>query len=227
VTGCDQIAPVLCPNQAGHPLPVLQPCSTRPCLNFRRVGENELFWVQRGSHMQFKPSHLSRGNSSARRNPGSGNYAEGGYAYHFNALTGTITIIASPLTSAQTEVKKGSNAYMAILAHIESGVAAPSPTRSWRHCVKRPWVCGPLPLLPSTSRQTCSQATRVKAPLLSTSKPGSCRWPRASPYWPRAHSSPRCGRRKQARQCGHRWTRSSSCRQFARSPTRSPAHRRS
>jgi hypothetical protein len=54
-----------------------------------------------------------------------GTYAEGGYAYYYNASTGDIAIVLSPVSTKRTSVSKKSSAYMAILDKILSGEATP------------------------------------------------------------------------------------------------------
>lgn len=53
----------------------------------------------------------------------SGNYAEGGYIYHYDAKKGDITILVSPKGSGATPVPRGGSAHKAILGMIESGEA--------------------------------------------------------------------------------------------------------
>ena len=84
--------------------------------------------------MAFQPSEHSyrsaviampTAQQMARLNPKTGLFYEGGYGYHYNAVTGNITIVLSPRSAAQTQMTKGSSAYNAVLSQIESGVAAP------------------------------------------------------------------------------------------------------
>ena len=58
--------------------------------------------------------------------PATGNYAEQGYVYFFNAITKEVWIVFSPKTGAtKTKISAGTAAYVAILNAITSGAAAP------------------------------------------------------------------------------------------------------
>ena len=54
-----------------------------------------------------------------------GNYAESGYVYHYNAQTKAVAIVMSPKGGTNIPVTKGSKAYDAIIAAIKSKKAKP------------------------------------------------------------------------------------------------------
>lgn len=100
----------------------------------------------------------------ARLNPKTGLFYEGGYGYHYNAVTGDITIVLSPRSASQTKMTKGSSAYKAVLSQIESGVAAPISSEELK--AKRVAI-GDAPSLMSSITQTFVAPTSQAPELLS------------------------------------------------------------
>lgn len=117
--------------------------------------------------------------------PGTGAYAEGGYAYWYDAATGAITITVSPKGGGPRAVAKGSAAYTAILAQIRSGKARRVSDDEIRALRAR----ATTPAASSTSRSASAERTvefsvAPDAPSSATSAPGaSGSWLDAVPSW--------------------------------------------
>ena len=63
--------------------------------------------------------------AASSTSPATGNYAETGYTYFYNAGDKSITIVMSPKSSTPQKLSNSSPYYAPILAHIKSGEAAP------------------------------------------------------------------------------------------------------
>ena len=86
-----------------------------------------------------------------------GNYAESGYTYFYNASTKAVTIVMSPKGGTNIAVSKGSKAYDAIIDAIKSGKAKPvSSEKLKEERSKKPQVPASVP-----AKEIVSQAAET------------------------------------------------------------------
>lgn len=113
-----------------------------PCADLRAAQEGK----PKGTYKTgiSVPDAPSGGKKKARVK--TGNYAESGYVYFYNASTEGVTIVLSPKGGTNIAVSKGSKAYKAILAAIKSGKAKPiSAAQLKREKAKNPPVPASVP----------------------------------------------------------------------------------
>ena len=96
------------------------------CADLRAAQEGKeagSYTAYTGSAMDKPKKASSSSKSSSSATAKSGKYRDNEYIYDYDAKTGAITIVVSPMGSGNTVVEKGSSAYDAILKMITSGGA--------------------------------------------------------------------------------------------------------